>query len=571
MRSKFLFVLLGALLLIPLGKGYAQMDSLAGSISGVVTDTAFAPIPGAMVVVFSSARPDMPAGMGKTDSAGHYRIFHLLEGDYLVIAGAMGYEPRWYNNVEKKEDATPVHVTRGQDTPDINFALPKMEFPNLGGIAGRVVDKVTANPIMGACVIAFNAEFTHLYYHTRTDSLGHYLLKGLVPGEYVVIAKAFNYLPEKYPELVNVPPDTIVRGINFALMPKLTGGIAGVVLDAHTGEPVPKTFVFAHKLDGSCAGFAISDSTGFYRIKELDPGFYRLIAYALEYFPEKYPDSVLVKSGEVTPDINFHLKKYPPLPDGMIAGNVTDDSTGLPIPKALVMAIGFPDTNLPPSVRTTLTNEDGTYKLTHLPRIPFILFAHAHGYLGEFYDNAYSFKDATPVTPDAYEINFALKARETAGLSSLGGRVTLNQMPAEGAFVFAYSGNQLKGIFPTLFDGSYSIEDLSPGIYSLNVTYPGIEAIASASADLTQLESPILNFNLSSSSIYPYGDANRDRTVSISDVIFLANYLLKGGEPLQIPNLADANGDCSISLSDVIHLCNYLLKGGSAPQRGCLN
>src|SRR3990170_119527 len=571
MRSKFLFLLLGVLLLIVPARICAQTDSLTGSISGVVTDTTFAPIPGAMVAAFSSVHPEMPAGMAMTDSTGHYRIHHLLEGDYLVLAGASGYQHRWYNNVEKKENATPIHVTKGQDTPNIDFSLPRIGFPGMGGIAGRVMDKVTGNPITGACVFTFNVDYPILHGYSKTDSLGHYLIKGLVPGKYEVIAKALGYLPEKYPEQVNVPPDTIVNGINFELLHKLNGGVAGLVLNAHTGEPIPKAFIFAHKLDGSSAGFAISDSTGFYLIKELDPGFYRLIAYAPEYFPEKHPDSVLVKPGEITPGINFHLKKFPPLPDGVIAGKVTDDSTGLPIPKALVLGIAFPDTNLPPFVRTTFSNEDGTYELAHLPRIPFILFAHAHKYLGEFYDNVYSFEQATPVTPDAYDINFALKPRQTDGLNSVGGRVTLNQMPAEGAFVFAYNGTQLKGIFPALFDGSYSIEDLSPDLYSLNVTYPGVNSSEWANLDLNQVESPVLNFYLNSSSIYPYGDVNVDRAVSISDGVFIINHLFKGGQAPQIPNLADANEDCSINIADVVYLVSYLFKGGPAPKRGCLN
>lgn len=571
MRSRFVFVLVGVLLLFSWGKIYAQMDTLTGSISGTVSDTADVPIPRAVVMVFSSTHPDMPAGMGMIDSTGHYRVHHLLEGDYLVMSAAMGYEPRWYNNVENKQNATLVHVTKGQDTSDIDFSLPKIVPPGMGGIAGKVTDKITGNPLVGACVFTFNQDNPLIHGFSKTDSSGNYLINKLFPGKYIVVANAFNYLPDKYPDLVNVVADSVVTGIDFALMPKLTGGIAGLVQDANTGETVRKAFIFARKMDGHCSGFAVSDSTGFYQIDKLDPGFYRLIAYAKDYSPAKYPDSVLVNPGEVTPDIDFHLKKFPSLPEGVISGKVTDDSSGLPIPKALVLGIAFPDTNLPPFVRTTFSNEDGTYELAHLPKIPFILFAHAPKYLGEFYDNVHSIKDATPVTPDASNIDFDLKAREVNVLSSTGGRVTLNQMPAEGAFIFAYSGNQLQGIFPTLFDGSYSIEDLSPDLYSLNVTYPGTNASEWTNLDLNQVESPGLNFSLSSSSIYPYGDANRDRAVSISDVVFIINHLFKGGQAPQIPNLADANGDCSINISDVVYLVSYLFKGGPVPKRGCMN
>jgi len=60
------------------------------------------------------------------------------------------------------------------------------------------------------------------------------------------------------------------------------------------------------------------------------------------------------------------------------------------------------------------------------------------------------------------------------------------------------------------------------------------------------------------------GDANVDGNVSVSDVVFLINYLFKGGdEPFMA--FSDANGDAGISVSDVVYLINYLFKGGDPP------
>jgi len=64
-----------------------------------------------------------------------------------------------------------------------------------------------------------------------------------------------------------------------------------------------------------------------------------------------------------------------------------------------------------------------------------------------------------------------------------------------------------------------------------------------------------------------YGDANGDGKVTVSDAIYLINYLFKGG-PAPDPLLAgdaDCNGD--VNVSDVIYLINYLFKGGPPP--GC--
>ena len=61
------------------------------------------------------------------------------------------------------------------------------------------------------------------------------------------------------------------------------------------------------------------------------------------------------------------------------------------------------------------------------------------------------------------------------------------------------------------------------------------------------------------------GDANCDRAVSISDIIYLINYLYKGGH-LPLPLQAgDVNCSSKVDVSDVIYLVNYQLKGGPPP------
>jgi PKD repeat protein len=66
---------------------------------------------------------------------------------------------------------------------------------------------------------------------------------------------------------------------------------------------------------------------------------------------------------------------------------------------------------------------------------------------------------------------------------------------------------------------------------------------------------------------YPFirGDANGDKKLSVSDVIYIINYLFKGG-PVPVPiQSADCNCDTKVTVSDVVYLINYLFKGGPAP------
>lgn len=68
---------------------------------------------------------------------------------------------------------------------------------------------------------------------------------------------------------------------------------------------------------------------------------------------------------------------------------------------------------------------------------------------------------------------------------------------------------------------------------------------------------------------YVCGDASGDRSVDISDVVYLIAYIFSGGsEP--VPLLAgDANCDGSVDISDVVYLIAYIFSGGLAPCAGC--
>jgi len=67
---------------------------------------------------------------------------------------------------------------------------------------------------------------------------------------------------------------------------------------------------------------------------------------------------------------------------------------------------------------------------------------------------------------------------------------------------------------------------------------------------------------------YISGDFNGDGTLSLMDIIYLINYLYKGGQAPR-PTLDAGDLDCSgdVNLLDVMYLINYLFRGGPAP--GC--
>ena len=62
------------------------------------------------------------------------------------------------------------------------------------------------------------------------------------------------------------------------------------------------------------------------------------------------------------------------------------------------------------------------------------------------------------------------------------------------------------------------------------------------------------------------GDANNNKVLDVSDVIYIIAYLFKGGS-VPIPDIlaGDTNCDGDVTVTDVIYLINYLFKGGPPP------
>lgn len=62
------------------------------------------------------------------------------------------------------------------------------------------------------------------------------------------------------------------------------------------------------------------------------------------------------------------------------------------------------------------------------------------------------------------------------------------------------------------------------------------------------------------------GDPNSDGAINVADIIYLVNYLFKGGPvPLPILESGDANCDGKVNVADIVYLVAYLFKGGPKP------
>ena len=61
------------------------------------------------------------------------------------------------------------------------------------------------------------------------------------------------------------------------------------------------------------------------------------------------------------------------------------------------------------------------------------------------------------------------------------------------------------------------------------------------------------------------GDANGDGIIELGDIVYLINFVYKGGDPPCPMEAGDANCDGIVELGDIVYLINYVYKSGPAP------
>ncbi len=63
----------------------------------------------------------------------------------------------------------------------------------------------------------------------------------------------------------------------------------------------------------------------------------------------------------------------------------------------------------------------------------------------------------------------------------------------------------------------------------------------------------------------PKGDVTGDGMINLGDVVFLVNYLYRGGPAPDPLDMGDVNCDGTVDIGDVVYLVNYLYQGGPPP------
>jgi hypothetical protein len=497
----------GTPVLLTTGQHRGEVDfSLdpTGSISGQALDAATGDDAYVYVELYSGNGTFIDSTYTGGSQPGTFSFSDLPAGTYFA-AGQYGQWMELYRELPWREpyDATkgtPVVVTGGQDTPDIDFTY-EPNGDRVGSILGQVTDAATGLPLE-AYVSVFDASGTS-WGSAYTSSAGYYRVASLATGTYFVTANAPQHVAELFDGMacssacdprigtpVTVRADAETTGVDFTL--EHGGWIAGRVTGGDSGGALWNATVRVYNATGDVVSSGYSDETGHYAVFGLGSGSYFVTAALDNFYHPSYAgqlySGILCETGcdlasgmpvPVTVGLPTSAIDFALTPLGDISGTVTDTATGAPIMGAIV----FVRTDYSFD-RSATTDSAGHYRVRAVPSGNALVLAQDGAFRDELYDNvpcedsSCSMSAGTPVAVVAgistESIDFALNR-----LGTISGRVTraTDGQPLENVSVQVYtsSGYQYRWLH-TDQAGDYEAVGLSAGTYFAR-TYASNEAL----------------------------------------------------------------------------------------------
>ena len=227
--------------------------------------------------------------------------------------------------------------------------------PLLARINGKVVNKLTDDPITNAEVVLLRGTPGAAFKSTNTKADGSFTFTEVPVGDYEVRVAVDGYISE----VRNVPVlENNAEPVTFALTPM--GHISGKITESESITPLVGATVTV--LGGDAL---LSDENGNYKTKPLSPG-----VYTLEFSKEGYAQATRdfqVTEGQSTVG-NVTMSQL-----GGVEGIVTNKESGIAI-------IGVNLSLKGPSPSTTLTDDNGNYSFVGAKQGVYTLLAVKDGF-----------------------------------------------------------------------------------------------------------------------------------------------------------------------------------------------
>lgn len=257
-----------------------QEAATTGTISGSVFDsTAFAPLADAAVVLWDTPHRT------ETDTTGHFVLRHIPPGKYTLVyfhtrLGEMGISPGptevsvGAGEVMQVELATPSIFTLV--TSECLFTSPTTETSVL---AGFVADGDSGTGLPGARVRVDwegpGGEIRHM--DLRADASGWYRTCS-APSDVPLLVSA-EFLDRQGLRREVTLEEGARHELGFLLFPLTATNISGRLLDASTGTAIQGATVWLRGTGQK----VVTDEGGAFRLGDVDPGSYVLMAEHLAY------------------------------------------------------------------------------------------------------------------------------------------------------------------------------------------------------------------------------------------------------------------------------------------------
>ncbi len=269
------------------------------TVSGRVTDSGDAPIPGVTVTAFDTSGVAMQSAVTQAD--GTYAVSRLPVGIVKVLFNATtctsgNYLSEWYSDKSSSGTGDPVTTVAGATTGGIDAVLAPA-----GAISGRLQYESDFG-MLGGFVQAFNAATGSPAMGVNPDYEGNYTLRNLPPGNYRVrFSYTFNWItnypPRWYPSsggalggaVLAVAAGETLSGIDGSLDHD-GGTFTGRVTDGAAGLPA----ITVAAIDGDFANVAsatgVTDANGYYIVRNVPSASVKVFFYpgAKDYYGENY-------------------------------------------------------------------------------------------------------------------------------------------------------------------------------------------------------------------------------------------------------------------------------------------
>ncbi len=143
--------------------------------------------------------------------------------------------------------------------------------------------------------------------------------------------------------------------------------------------------------------------------------------------------------------------------------------------------------------------------------------------------------------------------------------IDADSLPVAGAIVYL-NGHEHEDT--TIVSGLFMMNEVEPGTYSLTVEHPSYQdsTLTNVVVNVGGTKDKVI---MLSGCGFVAGDADSSLDVTISDVVFLVNYIFGGGPAPSPIDVGDTNCDGKFNISDAVHMINFIFSGGVAPCAGC--